>query len=99
MYLWPLPKHFTHGEQTLSVTPDLTLNLQGVAHNSSIVQEAFERYRDLIFKSWAHAGSTSEYDVSTLNVLVSSDNETVCASLILENFALAMLLESSKMVV
>ncbi|XP_078177842.1 beta-hexosaminidase 1 [Carex rostrata] len=77
VYLWPLPKHFTHGEQTLSVSPDLTLNLQGVAHNSSIVQEAFERYRDLIFKSWAHAGSTSDYDVSTLNVLVSSDNETL----------------------
>jgi beta-acetyl hexosaminidase like len=84
VYLWPLPKHFTRGDETLSVSPDLSLSLQGVSHNSSIVQDAFERYRDLIFKPWAHAGPTSEYEVSTLTVLVSSDDETVRASSILE---------------
>ncbi|KAJ1690336.1 hypothetical protein LUZ63_014491 [Rhynchospora breviuscula] len=77
VYLWPLPKHFTHGDQILSVSPDLSLSLQGAGSNSSVVQDAFERYRDLIFKSWAHEGSTSEYDVGTLTVLVSSDDETL----------------------
>ncbi|KAJ3676649.1 hypothetical protein LUZ60_004061 [Juncus effusus] len=77
VYLWPLPRNFTYGHQTLSVSPGLKLDLQGVNANSSIVQEAFGRYQDLIFKSWAHKGLSSAYDVSKLTVLVSSDDETL----------------------
>lgn len=77
VYLWPLPKHFTHGHHTLSVSPHLTLRLQGPGHNSTILREAFHRYRHLIFKPWAHAGTTSDYQLNTLTVLLSSDDETV----------------------
>lgn len=79
VFLWPLPRYLTNGNQTLSVDPNLALAVDGPGGSSSIVSDAFERYRDLIFKPWARSGSrdSAAYDVSKLTISVASDNETV----------------------
>lgn len=76
VYLWPLPKNFSQGDQTLTVDPDLTLRLRGARGNSLIVSEAFERYKDLVFRSQVVLRGVS-FDVSTLTVVVESDDDEV----------------------
>ncbi|CAI8592166.1 unnamed protein product [Vicia faba] len=84
-YLWPLPSNFTSGNYSLSVDPSLTHSVignGGVAY-SPLLDSAFERYRSIIFK---HAGfgfgrklrasfSVVPYDITTLNIVLHSDNE------------------------
>ncbi|KAK2987793.1 hypothetical protein RJ640_030683 [Escallonia rubra] len=76
VYLWPLPSKFTSGDQTLTVSPDLSLY---VDCGSLIVRDAFERYRGIIFKhcSGSPSGERSEpvYDITNLIIIVHSDNE------------------------
>ncbi|KAH7677994.1 hexosaminidase protein [Dioscorea alata] len=74
VYLWPLPKNFSQGDQTLTVNPDLTLQLRGARGSSLIVSEAFERYKDLVFRSQVVLRGAS-FDVSTLTVVVESDDD------------------------
>lgn len=72
-YLWPLPSQFTSGNETLTVDPNLAISLSG---NNAIVKEAFERYREIIFKHSSSSGGTRKlsYDVGKVNVVVNSDN-------------------------
>lgn len=81
VYLWPLPKDFRRGDRTVAIDPDLALRLEGPGGNSTVLEEAFERYKDLIFKPWARSVRrwSGVYDVSELTVFVSSDNTTVRA--------------------
>ncbi|MED6195294.1 Beta-hexosaminidase 1 [Stylosanthes scabra] len=90
-YLWPLPAEFTSGDEVFSVDPSLELAVAGTGGGSSIVREAFERYRKIIFDHSGSGGSVgggrfgfkrvlkesiiSEYDVSQLKITVHSDNE------------------------
>ena len=76
VYLWPLPKNFSQGDRTLTVDPDLALQLQGTRGNSLIVSEAFERYKDLVFRSQVVLRGVS-FDVSMLTVVVDSDDDEV----------------------
>nr|XP_010937791.3 LOW QUALITY PROTEIN: beta-hexosaminidase 1 [Elaeis guineensis] len=79
VYLWPLPKEFRYGDRTVSIDPDLAFRLEGAGGSSTVLKEAFERYKDLIFKPWARSVRrwSGAYDVSELTVFVSSDNETL----------------------
>ncbi|XP_006654923.1 beta-hexosaminidase 1 [Oryza brachyantha] len=79
VYLWPLPKSFTSGSQTLLVDPDLALDAQGPGGGAAAVAEAFERYRKLTFSPWAHAARNGSggYDVARLAVVVASADETL----------------------
>ncbi|VAH01060.1 unnamed protein product [Triticum turgidum subsp. durum] len=79
VYIWPLPKNFTSGTQTLAVDPDLALDPQGAGAGAAAVAEAFERYRHLIFSPWAHAArpASAGYDVARLTVVVASADETL----------------------
>ncbi|ONK62350.1 uncharacterized protein A4U43_C07F2980 [Asparagus officinalis] len=73
--LWPLPKEFTHGAQTLTVDPSLALQTLGAGGDSKIVVEAFERYKGLIF---THRGNDLlKYDVGKLTVVVASDGDAL----------------------
>eukprot|EP01018_Ginkgo_biloba_P025490 Gb_00355 [translate_table: standard] len=42
-YLWPMPKQSTNGNVTITVDPNLQLDMQGNSSNSSLVQDAFAR--------------------------------------------------------
>ncbi|XP_042511208.1 beta-hexosaminidase 1 [Macadamia integrifolia] len=75
VYLWPLPSQFSHGEATISVDPGLSLDLGGNGGDSSIVREAFQRYREIIFKH--SSGEKADYDLNKIKILVKSDNETL----------------------
>ncbi|KAJ0979429.1 hypothetical protein J5N97_014903 [Dioscorea zingiberensis] len=78
VYLWPLPKSFNHGNQTLTVDPDLSLQTQGAGWSSPIVAEAFERYKDLVFNSQVfRRGAFESYDVTTLTVVIDSDDDAL----------------------
>ncbi|URE01385.1 beta-hexosaminidase [Musa troglodytarum] len=79
VYLWPLPELFRHGHRTLSVDPDLALDLRIPGGESLALSEAFERYRDLIFTQWERSAhrSYTDYDVNKLTVLVASDDDTL----------------------
>ncbi|CDP00030.1 unnamed protein product [Coffea canephora] len=75
--LWPLPAQYTFGNHTLTVDPNLSLVLSGNGGASGIVKEAFQRYKDLIFKHSSKVPSTSRvvYDIQKLSIIVQSDNE------------------------
>uniref|UniRef100_A0A1D1YL31 beta-N-acetylhexosaminidase n=1 Tax=Anthurium amnicola TaxID=1678845 RepID=A0A1D1YL31_9ARAE len=73
-YLWPLPKQFRHGNGTLSVDPNI---FQGDGGNSSILGEALERYRGIIFGHSVSLSGRSSFDLSKLTVVVASDDETL----------------------
>ncbi|KAK6929291.1 Beta-hexosaminidase, eukaryotic type, N-terminal [Dillenia turbinata] len=79
VYLWPLPSHFTFRDDTLSIDPDLSLSLAGIGGNSTILEEAFQRYLKIIFKH--NSGDNLRrgliYDISELKITVNSDNETL----------------------
>ncbi|KAK7340842.1 hypothetical protein VNO77_21556 [Canavalia gladiata] len=85
-YLWPLPADFTSGDETLSVDPALTLSVAGNGGGSSILRDAFDRYRGITFKHSSvgfslirklreRLVSVSAYDIATLKITVHSDNE------------------------
>ncbi|KAL8166797.1 hypothetical protein V2J09_008296 [Rumex salicifolius] len=83
-YIWPLPSEFTSGIDTLTVDPDLSIYFSG---DSSIVTDAFDRYKRTIFKHSASKISPSfrsrenrlpaspSYDLSVLQVIVHSGSE------------------------
>ncbi|XP_038679868.1 beta-hexosaminidase 1-like [Tripterygium wilfordii] len=81
-YIWPLPEKFTFGNDSLSVDPQLSLSVAGYGGKSSIVSDAFERYKSIIFKH-VHSpsffdrfrGRLSAYDITKLSVIVHSENE------------------------
>lgn len=84
-YIWPLPQHFSFGNDTLTVDPGLSLTVDGNGGASQIVHAAFERYRGIIFKRIDRFSflrklreRISVYDVATLRVTVHSANEEVC---------------------
>ncbi|KAK6933242.1 Beta-hexosaminidase, eukaryotic type, N-terminal [Dillenia turbinata] len=82
VYLWPLPSHFTFGDDTLSVDPDLSLSLAGVGGNSPILTEAFQRYLKIIFKHNSRVSGDNLrggliYDIGELKITVNSDDETL----------------------
>ncbi|KAK4353358.1 hypothetical protein RND71_028876 [Anisodus tanguticus] len=77
-YIWPLPSQFTSGNNTLTVNPNLTLDFTGNAGSGSVVvEEAFERYKKIIFKHGANklAKAGDYYDVNRVTVIVHSDND------------------------
>ncbi|XP_048231922.1 beta-hexosaminidase 1 [Ricinus communis] len=82
-YIWPLPSHFTSGDHTLSVDPSLSLIFTGPGSNSTIVKDAFERYKKIIFKHTTATFSVfdmfrfrrPDFDVSKLKIVVLSDGE------------------------
>ncbi|XP_047334038.1 beta-hexosaminidase 1 [Impatiens glandulifera] len=82
VYIWPLPSEVHSANGTLTVDPDLSLSVTGDGGGSTIVQEAFQRYKSLIFKhnSWfskfPFSGRTL-YDITTLRIIVNSDDETL----------------------
>ncbi|XP_006857676.2 beta-hexosaminidase 1 [Amborella trichopoda] len=77
-YIWPLPKQFTHGNLTVSISPDLVLEVEG----KGVIRDAFERYKKLIFKHHAKYSSSEvrenfDYDVHRLKIVVYSDDENL----------------------
>ncbi|GAV77069.1 Glyco_hydro_20 domain-containing protein/Glyco_hydro_20b domain-containing protein [Cephalotus follicularis] len=84
-YIWPLPTEFTSGNETLSVDPGLLLSLSFKAGNSYIIEQAFERYKSIIFKHINYGLSVfsylrgrtrrSDYDITKLSIVVDSDSE------------------------
>lgn len=89
VYLWPLPSYFTFGSTTLSIDPDLSLTVGGNGGTSVIVSEAFERYKTIIFKHSSSkyskfGGRTKDkYDISSVSIVVQSDEEEVSSIFIL----------------
>ncbi|KAF7114260.1 hypothetical protein RHSIM_RhsimUnG0096900 [Rhododendron simsii] len=75
VYLWPLPAEYTFGYGTLSVDPDLSLAVGGNGGNSTIVRDAFERYRAIIFKHGPSNFRPMKSHISKVRVVVHSDNE------------------------
>lgn len=81
-FLWPLPAQFTSGNDTLSVDPALSLSVSGKGGHSTIVREAFDRYRKIIFKHSFNGfsvfrGIRSGFDIGKLNIVVHSESEEV----------------------
>jgi len=59
--VWPLPKSYTSGDQTLDISPHL---FQDVVVESKILQRALSRYDELIFSKGKEAnGPTSEFNL------------------------------------
>ncbi|KAI3934097.1 hypothetical protein MKW92_025589 [Papaver armeniacum] len=77
VYIWPLPSKYTYGNNTISVNPDLSLEISGNGGNSIIVSEGFQRYREIIFEHHSRKKSGVLYDVNKLKIIVNSDNETL----------------------
>lgn len=83
-YIWPLPAEFTHGDQTVSVNPGLSLALVGKGGHSTVVRAAVNRYRGIIFKHidghrFGHFRKIREivYDINKLEINVHSNSEEV----------------------
>ncbi|CAI9774030.1 unnamed protein product [Fraxinus pennsylvanica] len=75
-YIWPLPSEFSFGNQTLAVDPNLSLVVSGNGGGSAIVNEAFERYKLIIFKHHSELSNFGRsYDIEKLNLIVHSANE------------------------
>ncbi|KAF1860910.1 hypothetical protein Lal_00000325 [Lupinus albus] len=76
-FIWPLPKKFTFGNESLSLDPKLSLS--GNAVSSPILRAAFDRYKEILFKNIHHYGlvRTSEtvYDLAKLKITVHSYSE------------------------
>ncbi|CAA6654879.1 unnamed protein product [Spirodela intermedia] len=76
VYLWPLPTEYRYGNRTLTVDPNLMFHLQGAGENSSILGEALERYRNIIFRHRTRLSGRSSFDLGKLTIIVASDDET-----------------------
>lgn len=76
-----MPTQFTSGNDTLTVDPDLTLDFTGNGGGggrSVVVEEAFERYKKIIFKHSSKLAKSGEYfDINRVTIIVHSDNEEV----------------------
>ncbi|XP_077220055.1 beta-hexosaminidase 1 [Tasmannia lanceolata] len=80
VYLWPIPKEFRHGNDTLSVDPDLSLQFQSDDGDSPLVRDSFIRYKQIIFKhrsKFYGSKSQAAYDISKLTVVVRSADDTL----------------------
>ncbi|KAF8396729.1 hypothetical protein HHK36_018359 [Tetracentron sinense] len=82
VYLWPLPSSFNYGNDTISVDPDLSLEVGGSGGSSAIVSEAFQRCKEVMFKHsyrFSSLDSTRKgvYDINKIRIVVGSDNETL----------------------
>lgn len=82
VHLWPLPYEFAHGNDTLSVDPDLLLSVGGNGGGSSIVRDAFRRYRSIVFRHVRPSRRfglrwrwEARYDVISIRVIVHSPDE------------------------
>uniref|UniRef100_A0A0D6R4V9 Beta-hexosaminidase n=1 Tax=Araucaria cunninghamii TaxID=56994 RepID=A0A0D6R4V9_ARACU len=81
-YLWPMPKEWSNGNVTITVDPNFVLVTQGDGSNSSLIRNAFERYKTIILThhvKFAHLNraQNAEYDISKLIISVSSPDETL----------------------
>ncbi|WJX81053.1 Beta-hexosaminidase 1 [Trifolium repens] len=89
-YLWPLPSQFTSGNHSLSVDPSLTVSVigNGGVGDFSILNSAFDRYKEIIFKHTGYGfskglvrklreriGVIPSYHIVTLNIIVHSNIE------------------------
>ncbi|KAF6136398.1 hypothetical protein GIB67_038970 [Kingdonia uniflora] len=79
IYLWPLPSNFTHGNTTITIDPNLSLEFDQNRLKSAILIDAFQRYREVIFKrnSKSRRNDAVVYDVSLLKIVVKSKNESL----------------------
>ncbi|XP_078429452.1 beta-hexosaminidase 1 [Wolffia australiana] len=73
--LWPQPMEFRHGNETLSVDPKLEFRVVGAGSNSSILAEALERYRGIVFRHRTKSSPRPTFDLGRLTIVVSSDSE------------------------
>lgn len=71
-----MPSNFTFGDQTISIDPDLSLTVSGNGGNSVIVNDAFDRYRKIIFKHETKLRNVV-YDIKRISVVVHSDDQEV----------------------
>lgn len=85
-YVWPLPSEISSGDHILSIDPGLSLVAGGEGGNSSIIKDAFERYKRILFKDGesfsifqAFRFKRSAYDINELKIVVHSPNEEVSA--------------------
>ncbi|KAG8645113.1 hypothetical protein MANES_10G037700v8 [Manihot esculenta] len=81
-YVWPLPSEISSGDHILSIDPGLSLVVGGEGGNSSIIEDAFERYKRILFKDGesfsifqAFRFKRSAYDINELKIVVHSPNE------------------------
>ncbi|XP_019452564.1 PREDICTED: beta-hexosaminidase 1-like [Lupinus angustifolius] len=76
-FIWPLPKKFTFGNESLSLDPKLSLS--GNAVFSPILRAAFDRYKGIVFKNTDRYGLVTTfktvYDVAKLKIIVHSYSE------------------------
>ncbi|KAF3796812.1 Beta-hexosaminidase 1 [Nymphaea thermarum] len=82
VFLWPIPKEFLYGNETLTVDPGLSLEASGGGGNSSLIESAFRRYKSYVFKHHAkYSGPRSarkfRYDVSKLTIVVNSGDDNL----------------------
>jgi hexosaminidase len=101
-YLWPLPSQFTSGNHSLSVDPSLTVSVigNGGVGDFSILNSAFDRYKEIIFKHTGYGfskglvrklreriGVIPSYHIVTLNIIVHSNiEEVILFDFVLINF-------------
>lgn len=81
-YIWPMPKQSSNGNMTIAVDPELALVMQGNGCYSSLVRDAFTRYKQIILSHHVKFSNQSgtrqtRYDIGRLIVTVSSADETL----------------------
>lgn len=81
-YIWPMPKQSSNGNMTIAVDPELALVMQGNGCYSSLVRDAFTRYKQIILTHHVKFSNQSgtrqtRYDIGRLIVTVSSADETL----------------------
>ncbi|CAJ1977722.1 unnamed protein product [Sphenostylis stenocarpa] len=76
-FIWPLPKQFSFGNETLSLDPAFSLSGNGAA--SPIVRDAFERYKGIVFKNGDRFSFLRTlrpvYDITKLSITVHSKSD------------------------
>lgn len=81
-YIWPMPKQSSNGNMTIAVDPKLALVMQGNGCYSSLVRDAFTRYKQIILSHHVKFSNQSgtrqtRYHIGRLIVTVSSADETL----------------------
>lgn len=81
-YIWPMPKQSSNGNMTIAVDPKLALVMQGNGCYSSLVRDAFTRYKQIILSHHVKFSNQSgtrqtRHDIGRLIVTVSSADETL----------------------
>lgn len=72
-----MPYNFTFGNRTLSVDPDLSLSVAGNGGKSVILNDAFDRYRRIIFTHESKSRRNVGYDIEKVTVVVHFDDQEV----------------------